>query len=55
MFIEILDRYFGRVRELDIVFQFHKVYAILDEFILGGHVQETSKAVIIKRVNELER
>ncbi|KAJ1462435.1 AP complex, mu/sigma subunit [Pelagophyceae sp. CCMP2097] len=50
LFVEILDKFFGCVRELDVVFQFHKVLAILDEFILGGEVQETSKAEIVRRV-----
>ncbi|KAK2079656.1 hypothetical protein QBZ16_002051 [Prototheca wickerhamii] len=41
----ILDHYFGNVCELDLVFGFHKVYCILDEFIIGGEIQETSKKV----------
>lgn len=30
-FVEILDRYFGNVCELDLIFNFHKAYYILDE------------------------
>lgn len=41
--------------KLDIVFHFNKVYAILDEYILAGEVQETSKKVILERMKELER
>lgn len=41
--LQILDHYFGNVCELDLVFGFHKVYCILDEFIIGGEIQETSK------------
>jgi AP-2 complex subunit sigma-1 len=34
----------------------HKqVYLILDEFILAGELQETSKKAIIERMTELER
>jgi AP-2 complex subunit sigma-1 len=40
---------------LDIVFHFNKVYALLDEYILAGEVQETSKRAIIERVRELEK
>ncbi len=40
---------------MDIVFHFNKVYNILDEFILAGEVQETSKKVILERVKELEK
>lgn len=43
LFVELLDHYFEQVCELDLVFNFHKVYLIIDEFILGGEVQETSK------------
>ena len=53
LFVEILDHYFSNVCELDLVFGFHKVYCILDEFIIGGEVQETSKKVILERLREL--
>ncbi|KAL4185603.1 hypothetical protein AMTRI_Chr10g231470 [Amborella trichopoda] len=49
LFVEILDHFFSNVCELDLVFNFHKVYLILDEFILAGELQETSKRVIIER------
>ena len=45
---QILDHYFGNVCELDLVFGFHKVYCILDEFIIGGEIQETSKKVGVR-------
>lgn len=48
-YVEILDKYFGSVCELDIIFNFEKAYFILDELILGGEIQETGK----KRTNEL--
>lgn len=35
-YVEILDKYFGSVCELDIIFNFEKAYYILDEFILAG-------------------
>ncbi|KAA0198648.1 AP-1 complex subunit sigma-2, partial [Fasciolopsis buskii] len=31
------------VCELDIIFHFEKAYYVLDEFLLGGEVQETGK------------
>eukprot|EP00891_Asterochloris_glomerata_P004295 jgi/Astpho2/4295/e_gw1.00064.93.1_t len=55
LFVEILDHYFSNVCELDLVFNFHKVYLILDEFIMGGELQETSKKVILERLAELDR
>ncbi len=53
--MEMLDRYFGNVCELDLVFNFHRVYAILDECVLAGEFQETSAMVILDRVKELEK
>lgn len=32
--------------ELDIIFNFEKAYFILDEFLMGGEVQETSKQAV---------
>ena len=43
LFVEMLDLYFGNVCELDLVFNFSKVYNIVDEFFLAGEIQETSK------------
>ena len=53
LFVEVLDTFFSHVCELDLVWHFHKVYLILDEFILAGEVQETSKKVILERMQEL--
>lgn len=55
LFVEILDHYFSNVNELMLVFNFHKVFLILDEFILAGEIQETSKKAIMERLNELEK
>ncbi|XP_072052939.1 AP-2 complex subunit sigma isoform X2 [Arachis hypogaea] len=43
LFVEILDHFFSNV------------YLILDEFILAGELQETSKKAIIERMGELEK
>ena len=42
-FVEVLDRYFGNVCELDLIFNFHQAYFILEEMIVGGHIIESSK------------
>lgn len=52
-FVEVLDKYFGNVCELDLIFNFHKAYFILDELLLAGEVQEPSKRVI-NRVMEAQ-
>ncbi|GMI56650.1 hypothetical protein ScalyP_jg7624 [Parmales sp. scaly parma] len=55
LFVELLDSYFSNVCELDIVFNFNKVYNILDEYMLAGEIQETSKKEILERVRLLEK
>ena len=37
-----------QVCELDLIFNFHKAYYILDEIIIGGQVQETCKRDILR-------
>ena len=49
-FVEILDRYFGNVCELDLIFNFHQAYFILEELIIGGHIMEASKKQVLKMV-----
>uniref|UniRef100_A0A8C6A5Z6 AP complex subunit sigma n=1 Tax=Marmota marmota marmota TaxID=9994 RepID=A0A8C6A5Z6_MARMA len=51
-YVELLDRYFGNVCELDIIFNFEKAYFILDEFIIGGEIQETSKKTAVKAIED---
>jgi len=55
LFVEILDTYFRNVCELDLVFNFFKVYAILDEVFLAGEIEETSKKVVLDRLEELDQ
>lgn len=43
---------FWQVCELDIIFNFEKAYFILDEFIIGGEVQETSKKTAVKAIED---
>ncbi len=45
--MEVLDRYFGNVCELDLIFNFHKAYYILDELLIAGEQQETSKKAVL--------
>ncbi|XP_041936142.1 AP-1 complex subunit sigma-2 [Alosa alosa] len=53
-YVELLDKYFGSVCELDIIFNFEKAYYILDEFILGGEAQETSKKNVLKAIEQAD-
>ncbi|KAK9452781.1 AP complex, mu/sigma subunit [Dipodascopsis uninucleata] len=54
-FVEVLDSFFGNVCELDLVFNFYKVYAILDEIFLAGEIEETSKHAVLHRLEYLDR
>ena len=47
-YVEVLDRYFGNVCELDIIFNFHRAYYILDEIVLGGELQESNKREVLR-------
>lgn len=58
-FVEVLDRYFGNVCELDLyvyiyltpsIFNFQKAYQVLDELIIAGELQESSKKSVLRVV-----
>ncbi|KAF8020736.1 hypothetical protein BT93_G1237 [Corymbia citriodora subsp. variegata] len=49
-FVEILDRYYGSVCELDLIFNFHKAYYILDELLIAGELQESSKKTVARLI-----
>jgi len=55
LFVELLDKMFAPVCELDLVFNFHMVYQVLDEIYLAGEVQETSKACVLERLQQLQK
>ena len=46
-FVECLDRYFGNVCELDIIFNFHKAYYIIEEIITAGYFQESGILIFL--------
>ena len=54
LFVETLDKYFGSVCELDVVYNFYKVYTVLVELLVGGEIVETSKVNILKKLREIE-
>jgi len=51
-YVEVLDRYFGNVCELDLIFNFQKAYSILDELIIAGELQESSKKSVLRVVSQ---
>ena len=42
-----MDKYFGSVCELDIIFNFEKAYFVLDEYLLAGNLQESSTKKVV--------
>ena len=51
-FVEVLDAFFGNVCELDIIFSFTKAYYILDELLLAGELQESSKKNVPRCISQ---
>lgn len=47
-YVEQMDKYYGNVCELDIIFSFTKAYWILDELLLAGELQESSKKTVLR-------
>ena len=47
-YVEQMDKYYGNVCELDIIFNFQKAYFILDELLLAGEMQESSKKNVLR-------
>ncbi len=55
--MQVLNEYFHNVCELDLVFNFYKVYTIVDEMFLAGELRETSQTKVLKQLlmlNSLE-
>ncbi|KAJ0770381.1 putative adaptor protein complex, sigma subunit [Helianthus annuus] len=50
-FVETLNRYFGSVCELDLIFHFHQTYYILDEILIAGELQESSKTTVHRLID----
>ncbi|VVT54593.1 uncharacterized protein SAPINGB_P004153 [Magnusiomyces paraingens] len=51
-YVEQMDKYYGNVCELDIIFNFTKAYYILDELLLAGEIQESSKREVLRRISQ---
>ncbi|XP_053237110.1 AP-4 complex subunit sigma-1 isoform X2 [Podarcis raffonei] len=54
-FVEVLDKYFSRVSELDIMFKLDRVHIILDEMVLNGCIVETNKTRILAPLLVLDK
>ncbi|CDS43378.1 AP 3 complex subunit sigma 2 [Echinococcus multilocularis] len=52
VFVDLLDKTFENVCELDLIFNADKVHYLLNELICGGIVLETNHTEILSRLNE---
>ncbi|KAJ3108803.1 hypothetical protein HDU96_007413 [Phlyctochytrium bullatum] len=53
-YVEVLDKWFLNVCELDIIFNFQQAYTIMDELLIGGELQESSKRACINTLKRIE-
>lgn len=51
-YVEVLDRYFGNVCELDLIFNFNKAYYMLDELLIAGEMQESSRKSVLRVITQ---
>ncbi|KAJ3051206.1 AP-1 complex subunit sigma-2 [Rhizophlyctis rosea] len=53
-YVQLLDEYFGNVCELDIVYGMQDAYVILDEVLVGGELQESSKKAVMSHIRKVK-
>ncbi|KAJ3384546.1 AP-1 complex subunit sigma-2 [Lobulomyces angularis] len=53
-YVQLLDEYFGNVCELDIIYGMQSAYVILDEFLISGEMQESSRSRIMKGIKKMQ-
>ncbi|KAF3341970.1 AP-4 complex subunit sigma [Carex littledalei] len=55
LLVETMDRHFGNVCELDIMFHLEKVHFMLEEMVMNGCIVETSKTNILSPIQLMEK
>ena len=55
VFVEVLDKVFENVCELDLIFNPDKVNYILDEIVMGGMVLETNLGEVLEAIAEMNK
>ncbi|XP_024393707.1 AP-4 complex subunit sigma [Physcomitrium patens] len=53
--VETMDRYFGNVCELDIMFHLEKAHFMLEEMVMNGCVVETNKQNILHPIQLMDK
>jgi len=51
-YVEEMDKYYGNVCELDIIFNFQRAYYILDEIVVAGELIESSRREPVRRTTQ---
>ncbi|KAK4372856.1 hypothetical protein RND71_008240 [Anisodus tanguticus] len=55
LLVETMDRHFGNVCELDIMFHLEKAHFMLEEMVMNGCIIETSKANIVTPIQLMDK
>ena len=55
VFVEVLDKCFENVCELDLIFHSDKVHYIVDEIVMGGMVLETNIGDVLEAIVEMNK
>lgn len=53
-YVECLNDYFGNVNELDIIYNAAEAFHVLDELFMCGHIADSSKKSVLKRVRAFD-
>ncbi|KAH7105541.1 AP complex, mu/sigma subunit [Auriculariales sp. MPI-PUGE-AT-0066] len=53
-YVEVLDKYFGNVTELDLIFNFQQAYTVLDEVVVAGELVDSSKRAALRAIASVE-
>ncbi|BBH08330.1 SNARE-like superfamily protein [Prunus dulcis] len=55
LLVETMDRHFGNVCELDIMFHLEKAHFMLEEMVMNGCIVETSKSSILAPIQLMDK
>ncbi|ESQ50350.1 hypothetical protein EUTSA_v10002117mg [Eutrema salsugineum] len=55
LLVETMDKHFGNVCELDIMFHLEKAHFMLEEMVMNGCIVETSKANILSPIQLMDK
>ncbi|VWU51221.1 AP-2 complex subunit sigma, putative [Hepatocystis sp. ex Piliocolobus tephrosceles] len=52
---QLLDTFFTNVCELDLLFNFNFLYYFFDNIVLGGHIYEVNKNIILDKITRVKK